>query len=179
MTETPVPETLDARKIFTQQTVVKGGMPLRQFKRFTSLLVDDSGDLEIELHCFIDESRHRIIAGGIETGVKVRCQRCLEIFRMTLKERFQLAVVASEAIAERLPEEIDPWISEEPLLSLSDILEEQLILAMPIVSRHAEGLCEAAQPENQDSADTGGNAAEQRSEEDNPFAVLKQLKKDH
>ncbi len=173
MTESPVPDTLDARKVFVAGEAVKGSMPLRRLGRFVELLLDDSGEVSIDLACYIDEEQRRIIAGDLSADVLVRCQRCLETFRMPLREQFRLAVVASEAIGERLPVDIDPWVSEEPLLSLNDILEEQLLLAMPIVNRHAEGLCEAG------PANYPADEPNESKEGDNPFAVLKQLKTDH
>jgi len=56
------------------------------------------------------------------------------------KIRFELAVVYKEEQAlKKLPKNaVDPWFCEDIKLVLADMLEEQLILCMPIVSYHEQ-----------------------------------------
>ena len=77
------------------------------------------------------------------------------------------------------------------MLSLYDIVEEQLILGMPIVAAHPEGECEpvlasakavrflgtdASGSADAESPDTGSQEADRQ--RNNPFAALKVLKTD-
>ena len=52
-------------------------------------------------------------------------------------------IVNSEAELEALDEEDDGLICSEDQLLLADLLEDDLILSLPMVSRHAKGECPA------------------------------------
>jgi len=173
MVETPVPDYVDARKIFAQRALISGTVPVSRLSRFCELLADSSGEVRVSLEFGLDERHRRIIHGSIETVVATVCQRCLEQTSTQLKESFKLGLVETEAQIERLPDEVEPWLSADARLSLLDILEEQLILAMPIVSYHSQA-CEVLVAAA-DSAQQG-KAGKIDQRDDNPFAVLKMLK---
>ena len=178
MNDSLIPESLDARKIFARDAVVQGRWPVSRMQRLSGLLADDSGEVEVDLRFQVDEQHRRLITGRVRTQVNVTCQRCLASMPLTLDEALQMAVVASEAIGLRLPEEIDPWIAGDEPLPLPQLLEEQLILALPLVSRHDEGLCrpavESVGPET--GANGVGESGQGKPGKENPFAVLASLK---
>ncbi len=174
MVETPVPDYVDARKIFAQRAHIRGTVELSRFKRFCELLANPAGQVNVSLEFGLDDRHRRIVEGSIETCVAVLCQRCLEQTGIQLKESFKLGIVETEAQIERLPDDVDPWLSTDVRLSLVDILEEQLILAMPIVSYHPQACNSLLVVANTDSAsgETGSDIQRQV----NPFAILKKLK---
>lgn len=72
-----------------------------------------------------------------EAEVTLQCQRCLEpvVQRLVVDRRFWLA--ASEAEAARLDAESeDEHLVLEPRLNLHGLIEDELILALPLVPRH-------------------------------------------
>lgn len=116
----------------------------------------------------------RAVAGGdpqvwlhleARTAVSRTCQRCLQPMTVPLDVRTALRFVAGEDRAEREDE-----ASEEDVLALSpsidlhDLIEDELILALPIVPRHQH--CELPLPAA--SGDDGGES---------PFAVLDRLRR--
>jgi uncharacterized protein len=139
MVDTLVPDYVDAKKIFAQHALISGILPISRFSRFCELLADNSGNLHVTLQFHLDDSHRRIIDGEIDALVSVTCQRCLEPAKIGLTETFKLGIVETESHIARLPADIDPWMVTEPKLVIADFLEEQLILAMPIVSYHSEG----------------------------------------
>jgi uncharacterized protein len=174
MTDPLIPETMDCRKAFVRRAVVTGQVPVERLMRFGAMLVDTAGNIDADLRFVIDEANRKVIMGTVSASVNVRCQRCLETLAVEISEELQLAVVESEGLAERLPAELDAWITDDPLLHLHDIVEEQLILGMPIVTRHAVGECEPAVSGESGPGDKAGVAVEPR--KDNPFAALEVLK---
>ena len=105
-----------------------------------------------------------------ETAVTLQCQRCLDPMaqRLVVDRRFWFA--ASEAEAERLDAESDDeHLVLVPRLDLPGLVEDELILALPLVPRH-EPHCPVplAAPEGAVSA---------ASEEPHPFAALAALRK--
>ncbi len=175
MVEPPVPDHVDARKTFAHRAHIKGIVPVSRLARFCELLADSAGQVQISLQFGLDEKHRRIIKGDIEASVTTICQRCLEQTDTVLKESFKLGVVESNAQIDRLPDDVDPWLSAEPRLSLLDILEEQLMLAMPIVSYHPLACQALGRTDDGRKSSQSGNPVQR---DDNPFAILKKLKEE-
>lgn len=98
------------------------------------------------------------------------CQRCLAELRLDVRADSRLAIVGSETQAERVPEELETFMAEEGHSSLAALVAEELLLALPLVPRHApdEG-CLAASVA-QEPPEAGAAQETQR-----PFADLKAL----
>lgn len=93
------------------------------------------------------------------------CQRCLQPFSQTLEIERALRFVASEAEAEALDADSeDDVLALEPAFDLRTLVEDELLLAWPIVPRHEQ--CSAPQHH---AGDDGRAAAV-------PFAALAALK---
>lgn len=173
MEETLIPDYVDARKIFAQQAVIKGTIPVSRLTRFCELVTATQGDVQVTMKFALDESNKRIIQGELDTQAQVICQRCLEPMQIALHDEFTLAVVDSESQSESLPKDLDPWICEDIKLVLAEVIEEQLILCMPIVSYHENNCIEKLSFE---AAQKKSNGAANGAGKPNPFDILKTLK---
>ncbi|MCR8921949.1 YceD family protein [Dasania sp. GY-MA-18] len=142
--------------------------------RLTSLLANDEGLVTAELQFYIDEGRKRRIDGKINAHVNVVCQRCLDAVAIDVVSEFNLAIVWTDDQAKQLPKTLDPLIVGEELTDLAEIVEEELILSLPIVSYHELDSCK------QVTRSFGEAEAAPVKEEpkDNPFKVLEQLRSD-
>ena len=80
--------------------------------------------------------------------------------------KFRLGIVSSEAEIDRLPDGYEPLLVAGEPISTSELIEDEVLLAVPAIPLHADGAgdCEMAY---------SNSGAAQR---ENPFAVLKQLK---
>ena len=100
------------------------------------------------------------------------CNRCLDGTDVIIDSQLEVVLVSNDEQAERLQEAFDICLVEDQKLFLQDFIEDEILLAMPIVILHDQ--CEPAKeliealPENEDT--------EAQQKEDNPFAVLKDLK---
>ena len=57
----------------------------------------------------------------------------------------QVVPAATEADANRVPEELEPVLAPEGRISVGELVEEELLLTLPIVPLHAEdSACELA-----------------------------------
>lgn len=78
----------------------------------------------------------RLTAG---TNVLLECQRCLQPMTQALQVDRAFRFVRGEAEAARLDEELEDDVLElPPRLDLHALVEDELILALPLVPRHAE-----------------------------------------
>ncbi len=175
MVDTLVPDYVDAKKIFAHNALISGILPISRFTRFCELLENNSGNLHVSLQFHLDDNHRRIIDGEIEALVFVTCQRCLEPAQIRLAETFKLGIVETESHIARLPAEIDPWMVTDPKLVIADFLEEQLILAMPIVSYHSNR-CETSLPAETAASFDQKSGMVIKSDKNSPFAILQKLK---
>lgn len=173
MSDRPIPVYVDTRKIFQQQGEIAGPVPLARLTRFQDSLASDQGFVRVELQFFTNDSGLHVISGQLRAEVQVICQRCLEPLGIVLEDDIRLVVLQDEARAATLDAGFDPWICADTKLDLASLVEEQLMLCMPIVNLHETSLCGdklAYTPpaEMQSQAQAGSP--------ESPFAVLKALK---
>ncbi len=172
MSERPLPVYVDTRRVFVQGDAIAGSLPVAALERFAVALASSEGDVGVELNFHQDDYGQRLIQGSLLARVQVNCQRCLEAFEIELADEIQLALVSDEQAAEGLDAGLEPWVSQDQKLNLASLVEEQLILCMPIVNYHPQGNClEQMQFASETDRDIG------QSPSDNPFSVLKELKK--
>jgi uncharacterized protein len=121
-----------------------------------------------------DEAGRCVVTGTCVLEIRPTCQRCLGRVDLGLDCALSLALIASEAQADDLPPALDPAVVEDDRLRPLDLVEEELLLALPLVPMHPAGDCPghaAADPEP-----SGADVADEEARE-NPFAVLAALRK--
>lgn len=133
--------------------------------------VSDAGVVRYRLRFFRDNQRRAAVSGHVEAEVALCCQRCLGTAILPIRQDFELVLVRSLVEAEQLPEEADPLLApaDEPLV-VSDLLEDELLLALPLVPKHPEQCVRVPELNEPDEAEASND------ERPNPFAVLKTLK---
>ena len=102
--------------------------------------------------------------------MQVECQRCLSSMSEHLSCDSSLAVVWTDEEAATLPRYLDALVETETNSNLWELVEDELILAIPVVANHPESHCSATQF----LRDRTKLAAEKKA--DNPFQILEQLK---
>ncbi len=101
--------------------------------------------------------------------VRLQCQRCMQPMQIPVDSQVQVALVATEADAAAVPEELEPMLAAGGRISIAELITEELSLALPIVPLHERGsTCAAAAPVVQD---------EPAPVTQTPFAQLAQLMK--
>ncbi|MCV6604878.1 MAG: YceD family protein [Porticoccaceae bacterium] len=125
--------------------------------------------VEATLDFATDEQGQRVVSGHIGVNAVVSCQRCMQEMSLPLQAEVNLGLVWNEEGAAHLNKELEPWIVGEEAASLSDLVEDELLLVLPYVNYHPEGECSGAS-----HFSTGEVGVE---EKPNPFQVLEQLKR--
>lgn len=175
----PLPTRLDASKVFRQNVTLEGSLRVAKLSRLGEYLADEQGTIVVKLTFDKDEAGYRRIHGIIRADVHVVCQRCLLPMTLRLEESVLLALVTSEEAARQLPESVEPWLMapDDDTLMTADIVEDQLILAMPIVSLHTQCSADSiARQKLEELKEASDIASDDRTQ--NPFAMLARLKSD-
>ena len=149
-------------------------LKLKPIKRLDGIIAENS-DVTLNLIGSRNENNRFMLDGHIEGSVNVQCQVCLENLSMPLDIRFRLFPVMSEQQAERLHEDLEPLVIEDNSLDLIELVINELILTMPVVSSHV-GI------DGTDCADnisfSVGDISKHIEDEKNssPFAILNTIK---
>ncbi|HEX7116611.1 MAG TPA: DUF177 domain-containing protein [Steroidobacter sp.] len=108
------------------------------------------------------------IEGSLKGTVMLTCQRCLEAVSIELDEPFRVIVVAEERADE--PAGFEPVIAEAQRLDLRWLVEEQALLALPLVARHeSEQQCAVG------AGASAGSEEESEAPKQQPFRNLRDM----
>src|SRR3990172_8938391 len=125
---------------------LRGTFPLDGFARLRGTLASDAGEVAYVVQGLRDERGRPCLRAKVRGAQQLRCQRCLEALELDVDVDKVLVLAASQA-------EIDaePAGSRGPDRVLAgrdmpvrDLIEDELILAMPYAPRHER--CAAAAP---------------------------------
>lgn len=165
-----LPQSFDPRRFTDQGAEIKGSTTVGALPRLHEFRDSRDEPVEVALNFGHDEEGRRVIEGTISTSLVMTCQRCLEPVRYRIEARPQLVLVWSEEQMKALPEHLDPLLVGDERVELAELVEEELLLALPLVAMH--DTCPVALvPES-----PGPDAAEAAPKRDNPFAVLASLR---
>lgn len=112
-----------------------------------------------------------------QATVTLECQRCLQPMALPLRVERRFRFVHGEEEAARLDEELDDDVlALAPRFDLLALVEDELLLALPLVPRHdvCPALPAALRPESGGHAPADEEAGQRR---DHPFAALAALKR--
>lgn len=170
MFSTPLPRIIEPLKLVEQRVDLQGVIELSQLKQLQGVMIDVAGEVQVSLQFAKDEEGIRTITGTVITDILMECQRCLRPVRVHIEGNVNLGIVLGEESARNLPSYYDPLLLDGQHLELISIVEEELILSLPLIASH---------PANECSIDSEyrSRQAENAPARPNPFDVLAELKK--
>ncbi len=138
MLDSTLPKTVVMRKMVIRNGTLDGVVEISSLPRLSQLLVDNDGRVQVYLEFEADDQRRDRIQGKISANINVYCQRCLESMPLALNVDIDAAAVISDEKAQQLPRDIDPVMLDEEELKIYELVEDELLLALPIVTMHDE-----------------------------------------
>lgn len=126
--------------------VLQGEWPLSAMPRLLQDALPLSADSPAQAVAWSARGAHKAMAGGdgelrlhlqARTALQLVCQRCLQPMTVVLEVHPSLRFVHGEARAEALDEDSDEDVlALTPTLDLQPLVEDELILGLPLVPRH-------------------------------------------
>ncbi|MDC8831274.1 23S rRNA accumulation protein YceD [Alteromonas gilva] len=175
MQKVKLPYQVEPVKSALKRSDYEGVMAASDMERLTGSVVSSSEWVNVKVQFEKDAQGLTVFHGSLEVEVSLICQRCNETFDCPLYVEFCYSPVQGQqdADAEALPDAYEPVeVGDHGEVNLLQLFEDELILALPIVPFHAEGACTVT------SDDMQFGEIEPEQEQTNPFAVLKELKRD-
>jgi uncharacterized protein len=169
-----IPDLLDPWRSADQGKEVDGRISLETLPRLSACLLDVSGEAGFGLRFERDAQRRATLKGTIRADLILECQRCLEAVTLPVSVQVAIAFVEGQDQAAQLPEHLDPCLVIDGQVHFRDLIEDELLLALPQVAMHDDTDCPAplAGMIDEDPAEQGEQSGR------NPFAVLAELKHD-
>jgi len=128
---------LDIGALADERADLELAIPLAEFSRARLRLGADEGTISGRAR-FERDGEFAVAALDLAGSVPLVCQRCLQLMPWSIEGHARVALIASEAQADRVPEHLEPILAAAGRISLLDLFEEELLLALPIVARHAD-----------------------------------------
>lgn len=171
MSNGPIPLQADPRRFADRALTFTGVWPVSSLLRLVELLNDSDGEVQISLSFSRDEQKLPVVEMALSAQVNMLCQRCLDKVCLPVSGKYGYAVVRPGSDTSLLPDAYDIIeLGDEPL-DVQTLVEEELLLCLPIVPRHPEGECK--HPEGYVEPELSGEDVKKS----NPFSVLAQLRK--
>lgn len=172
MQKVKLPLTIDAVRTAQKRLDYVGVYAPEQVKRITDSVVSVDSDVQASLSFNIDNQRLAVIDGSAEVTVTLMCQRCGQPFTHQVYTAFSFSPVVTDEQAEALPEAYEAvYIDDVGEVDLLAMIEDEVILSLPIVPVHDPEHCEVSEAEQV----FGKLPAE--ADKPNPFSVLASLKR--
>jgi uncharacterized protein len=161
-----LPPVLDAWRMVAASRYFEGELPLAAFKRLKDSLTDSEGVCRYRIEFGRGELDLPFVEIRADAHLPMLCQRSLERYLQPVNVLQRLGLITEEAQEAALPEGTEPLLlPANAELRPIDLIEDELILALPVVPIDPESTeLEAQWPEDADD------------DKPNPFAALAALK---
>jgi len=165
----PLPPQVDPRKLADCQAVLDYCVAFADLPRFASALLEPQGTVRMQLSFARDEGKTLILRSLLSTQVVLRCQRCLEPVTLDVQSQCSYALLPpgnDESTVSAQHELLE--LAES--LALAELIEDELLLALPLVPAHPLGHCQIPAWNSQEAVSES---------KPNPFSVLAQLRQEN
>ena len=149
---------------------ISGEVPVASLSRLLDLLENPQGILSYTVRGGLDKQGIPVLDVSVTGSCRLRCQRCLDGMDHAVRLETRL-LLRDQATLDVLDDSVDGE-EEEPFdsiladahLDVLDLLEEEILLSLPIAPKHEAGACRVV------------GAVNIPKEEKSPFAALAKLK---
>ncbi len=173
MRETQLKSSIQPVKLARKEGEVRFNWKVKDFERFASSLYSDKGNIQVLLSGYFDDRRRCLIKADIKADVQLECQTTFEAINHKIDKHVVYCALVDENQFKEVEDEFEPVLMEEGYLNVTQVIEDELILSVPIVANKSQD--NINQPMSYGELDEKAIAEEKA--KNNPFAVLKDLKK--
>ncbi len=132
----PVEDPLDVGLLAVEQATLNRVYEVTGFERLRDSLARPGGRATVQLR-FHHTGHCPAVEGELTATVWLVCQRCLAQFETVIESSVRVAFVASDAEATQVPDEFDAVTAPHGRILLDELVEDELLLALPLVPMHA------------------------------------------
>ena len=150
-------------------------IPFAELPRVSQELTGKNGEANGNVR-FSRHMGHAVADLEVKASPEVVCQRCMQPMQWPVDVKSRIALVTDYDAADRVPEGTEVFLVEGDSVSVRDLVDEEVMLALPHVARHDEDSDCAGRPMmlpgQEADAEDAADAQVQK-----PFAQLGELLK--
>ncbi len=137
-----LPKYADPGRLADQLTALEGEIDVATLGRLQDMAPGSKGKARARLAFRRDEMKRVVMSGSAEAPLLLVCQRCGLSFATDVETEWRIVLARSLEDERNLAEQgQDAWYHTAEL-DIGEIIEEELILALPMAPRHRED-CES------------------------------------
>lgn len=159
-----IPQYIKVSQGLARSEQYAGEVDPQQMPRLRIELAGPSQPLQVSLALLRDRVGNWL-KGELHGSLDLQCSRCEQVFAWPLDAKVDLRLVRNDAEAQQVLEEADPYQVEDDRLPMVEVVEDEVLLALPMLPRCQQ--CEQA------AADAPLPAPAVKAGKPNPFAQLK------
>lgn len=163
---------VDPRTLAGREATLEGELPVKSLPRLAAMLSGGMHDdfVRVRMNFHAGAKKLVLIGGNIDARLTLQCQRCLEPVSVPVRSEFRLALSDMPG-EEEIPRGFEPLEEVGEGIVPADIVEEELLLALPFAATHAS-------PSDCGELASRVSEAKPAATSKHPFAVLKNMKLD-
>lgn len=166
------PDFVEPWRLADGRRTIGGTMPISRMSRLIPLLVSSEGDATFRLSFGYDAQQRARVRVHVRAPLTLVCQSSLEPYIEHVDQRSTLLIIADVSEQEDLSEQEEFVLVQEGRLAVADLVEDELLLAVPQVPRNPEIQSEAG------FADSNEVSSDEQ-EMQRPFEGLAEMMKKH
>lgn len=133
-------------------TGVKGNIIAAGLARLVEELREPGGDIEFQIKPVAREDAHAAIEVSVVAELKLTCQRCLGALDYSVRSKRQIVFVTPALLPEIDDEdEFADFVPIDSKFELRELIEEEVLLSLPMVPVHDDGKCHAVTADLKDA----------------------------
>jgi uncharacterized protein len=136
---------IDGYDFAASRACLGGVWPIGDFARLSPLLSSQAGTVEYSLAGMPDAKDRPALHLRIRGALQLGCQRCLAPIEFPLRIHAVLVLARSQAEIDAMPVEAEgpDWMVASKAMEVHELLEDELLLAVPYAPRHEHCVAQA------------------------------------
>ncbi len=124
-----------------QSRTINKRIPIAQFSKLDSLVVVSEDELAVDICFYLSDHGYPAVKGQVSGQVKLICQRCMQVMPQLVDVSIGLLLLTQEQEMPDIETNLEPYIYDSSMISLMDLVSDDIILSLPQVARHPEDIC--------------------------------------
>ena len=162
---TPLPRQIDPWVYAKNRRRDSGELPLADTETLQQWTGSHDDVVHYSLEGTVDKDGQCRLGGHVRAVLHTQCQRCLEPITLEVAHAFDYVLIRDQSLEDNVTDGSETLICAEDELDLAWFIEEEVLLAMPMIAKHDD--CSLPQTGARDPLPQAGTQ--------NPFAALKDL----
>ena len=165
MIRTEAPPCIRLSRLAEGGERIQGRLRLTGLERLPDGVLNRDAELAYKVAFYLDQSGVRVARVEIAANLIMDCQRCLRPVDVAVHKRTLLAITEIDQKIQSLDEKYEPFQLDSDEISIMQLLEDELLLAVPFSPLHPEAECAGQRERDKINAEASPG----------PFAALARL----